>query len=77
MMMMISIKKSGYMMMICWAGRNLVSHYVRAIWAKTIKSLANNCKSAICVQNHVKIATYRARILAVFLPVGIQIRFRL
>ena len=47
------------LMMICQAGRNLVSHYVRAILDKTIKSLANNCKSAIFVQNDVKIATYR------------------
>ena len=46
-------------LMICQAGRNLVSHYVRAILNKTIKSLANNCKSAIFLQNDVKIATYR------------------
>ena len=47
------------LIMICQAGRNLVSHYVRAILVKTIKSLANNCKSAIFAQNDVKIATYR------------------
>ena len=66
-----------HMMMICWAGRNLVSHSIRAICVKTIKSLANNCKSAICVQNDIKIATYRVGILAVFSPASFQLRFRL
>ena len=65
------------LMMICRAGRNLVSHYVRPIWVKTIKSGANNCKSATCVQNDRKIATYQVRILAVFSPAGFQLRFRL
>ena len=65
------------MMMICRAGRNLVSHYIRAIWVKTIKSLGNNCKSAIFVQNDVKIATYQLGRNHVFSQVGFQLRFRL
>ena len=65
------------MMMICRPGRNLVSHYVRAIWVKTIKSLANNCKSEIFLQNDIKIATYRVGRNHVFSPAGFQLRFRL
>ena len=54
-----------------------MSHYIGEILIKTIKSLANNYKSAICVQNDVKIATYRAGIWAVFSLAIFQLRFRL
>ena len=69
--------QAWYLMMIFRSGRNLVSHYIGAILIKTIKSLANNYKSAICVQNDVKIATYRAGIWAVFSLAIFQLRFRL
>ena len=72
-----NVREWNKLMMICWAGRNLVSKYVRAIWVNTIKSQANNCKSAICVQNDVKIATYRVGRNYVFSLAGFQLRFRL